>query len=362
MLAAVLLLALAACGGGTPGEDTGEPSAVPSDTTPSDEAPPDVIPTPQDEEPADSVSDPAGIVSAHGQLRVEGADLVDRDGNPYQLRGMSTHGIQWFPQFVNESAVKELRDDWNTNVFRLAMYTGDGEGYTDATKERIEQYVDDGIQICLDLDMYCIIDWHILQDKTPLLKKEDAIEFFDKFSKKYGDRENILYEICNEPNPPATWKDDIKPYAEEIIPVIRQNAPDAVIIVGTAQWSQLIEEPKNDPLDADNIMYTLHFYAATHKDWLRDSLKRCRQAEFPVFVTEFGMCSASGNGANDFEEAEKWLGLLDEYNISYVNWAFADKNEAVCALNPGASPTGGWAESDLNEGGVWIRNRFRSKE
>ncbi len=304
----------------------------------------------------------AGIVSAHGKLSVSGADIVDKDGNPYQLRGMSTHGIQWFPQYVNKDIIKELRDDWNTNVFRLAMYTGDSEGYDESTKEEVEKYVEDGVDACIELDMYCIIDWHVLGDKTPMLKKDEALAFFEKFSRKYGDKDNIIYEICNEPNNPAQWGTDIKPYAEEVIPVIRANDPDAIIIVGTPQWSQLLDEPRKDPLAGDNIMYALHFYSDTHKDWLRDTLTRCYQDGLPVFVSEFGMCDSSGAGANNFEETEKWLSLLDSCNISYINWAVADKDETVCVLKPGTDPAGGWTEDDLTEGGIWIRNFLRSKD
>ena len=304
-----------------------------------------------------------GIVSRHGQLRVEGADIIDQNGNPFQLRGISSHGIHWFPQFINRNAIRELRDDWNTNVFRLAMYTGEDEGYTAATREQTWQKVDEGIQICIELDMYVIVDWHILQDRTPMLRIDDAIEFFEYFSQKYGDVPNVIYEICNEPNPPATWVNDIKPYAEIIIPIIRQNAPDAIIIVGTAQWSQLIEEPLQNPLDVDtaNVMYALHFYAATHTDWLRNSLTRAYQAGLPVFVTEFGMCSASGDGANDYIETERWLSLLDELNISYIKWNLSNKNEASSVLRPHASPTGGWTEDDISESGAWMRNHFRSR-
>ena len=362
IVSTVMFLALVACGGGD--ASTGEQaSPSPDNINPSDTTPEDGNNMPENEVPKDSNIDTAGIVSAHGKLRVEGTDIVDQHGNPIQLRGISSHGISWFPQFINEEAIKELRDDWNTNVFRLAMYTGEDEGYTAENKERTWQKMDEGIQICIGLDMYVLVDWHILSDKTPLLRIDDAIEFFERFSQKYADVPNVIYEICNEPNPPATWANDIKPYAEAIIPIIRQNAPNAIIIVGTAQWSQLIEEPIHTPLDVDttNVMYALHFYAATHKDWLRNSLIRTNEAGLPIFVTEFGMCSASGDGANDYDETVKWLDLLDELNISYIKWNLSDKNEVSAILRPGTNPTGGWTEEDISESGVWIRNHFRSK-
>ncbi len=307
------------------------------------------------------VTNKAGLVSEHGQLSVKGTDLVDKNGSPIQLRGVSTHGIQWFPQFANKQAFKHLRDEWNINVIRLAMYTGAGEGYTDSTKAGIEQTVQDAVDACIELDMYVIVDWHILQDQSPQVRKADSLRFFEYMSAKYADYPNIIYEICNEPNGYATWGGDIKPYAKEVIPVIRRNDPDSVIIVGTPTWSQDIDKALADPLSYDNVMYALHYYAATHTDWLRDRLKKCYNSGLPIIVSEFGNCDASGNGSNNFKEAEKWLDLLDSLNISYMNWSLCDKNEAASILRPGASSTGGWSDSNLTENGKFMKQWFKNK-
>ncbi len=301
-----------------------------------------------------------GLVSDCGQLSVKGADLVDKSGTPVQLRGVSTHGIQWFPQFANKNAFKHLRDEWNVNVIRLAMYSGAGEGYTDSTKAGIEQTVQNAVDACIELDMYVIIDWHVLQDQSPQVRKADALRFFGYMSEKYGDYPNVIYEICNEPNGYATWDGDIKPYAEEVIPVIRKNDPDSVIIVGTPTWSQDIDKAMANPLKYDNVMYALHYYAATHTDWLRDRLKNCYSKGLPIMVTEFGNCDASGGGANNWNEAQKWFDLLDSLNISYMTWALADKNETCCLLKPGADANGGWTDDWLSDNGKhmkdWLRN------
>ena len=302
-----------------------------------------------------------GLVSECGQLSVKGADLVDKNGDKVQLRGISTHGIQWFPQFANKKVFKTLRDDWNVNVIRLAMYTGNGEGYTDSTKDGIEKTVQDAVDAAISLDMYVIVDWHVLQDQSPMVMKDDALRFFKYMSKKYADYPNVIYEICNEPNGYATWDNDIKPYAEEVIPVIRKNAPNAVVIVGTPTWSQDIDKALANPLEFDNVMYALHFYAATHTDWLRQRVEDCYNKGLPIFVSEYGLCDASGNGSNDFDQAKKWYKLLDKLNISYVAWAMADKAETCCLLKPGASSDGKWSDSDLNESGKWLKDYLSKK-
>lgn len=304
-------------------------------------------------------SDPKGTtpVSQHGQLSVKNGQLVDKNGKGYQLRGMSTHGLTWFPEFVNESAFKTLRDDWNTNVVRLAMYVdewGNGQCYM-GNKSGSLELLEKGVDICIKLDMYVIIDWHVLNPGDPSKYTNEAKSFFETVSKRYAKYPNVIYEICNEPNGGASWSGNIKPYAEKIIPVIRKNAPNSVIIVGTPTWSQEIDKPLSDPLSYKNVMYAFHFYAATHVG-LRSNVENCVAQGLPVFVSEFGTCDASGGGANDFNETQKWLSYFDKQGISYCNWSICNKDETCSVLRPGTSANGNWSESDLTENGKWMRN------
>lgn len=307
-------------------------------------------------------SDPKGStpVSQHGQLSVKNGQLVDKNGKGYQLRGMSTHGLTWFPEFVNESAFKTLRDDWNTNVVRLAMYVdewGNGQCYM-GNKSGSLELLEKGVDICIKLDMYVIIDWHVLNPGDPSKYTNEAKSFFETVSKRYAKYPNVIYEICNEPNGGASWSGNIKPYAEKIIPVIRKNAPNSVIIVGTPTWSQEIDKPLSDPLSFKNVMYAFHFYAATHAG-LRSNVENCVAQGLPVFVSEFGTCDASGGGANDFNETQKWLSYFDKQGISYCNWSICNKDETCSVLRPGTSANGNWSESNLTENGKWMRNWFR---
>lgn len=304
-------------------------------------------------------SDPKGTtpVSQHGQLSVKNGQLVDKSGKGYQLRGMSTHGLTWFPEFVNESAFRTLRDDWNTNVVRLAMYVdewGNGQCYM-GNKSGSLELLEKGVDICIKLDMYVIIDWHVLNPGDPSKYTNEAKSFFETVSKRYAKYPNVIYEICNEPNGGASWSGNIKPYAEKIIPVIRKNAPNSVIIVGTPTWSQEIDKPLSDPLNYKNVMYAFHFYAATHAG-LRSNVENCVAQGLPVFVSEFGTCDASGGGANDFNETQKWLSYFDKQGISYCNWSICNKDETCSVLRPGTSANGNWSESDLTENGKWIHN------
>lgn len=305
-------------------------------------------------------SGPAGTFTAlHGALSVNGTDLTDQNGEPVRLYGMSTHGIAWFPQYVSYDTFRTLRDDWETNCVRLALYSEEYNGYSSGgNQEELKTLIKNGIDYATDLGMYVIVDWHVLHDQDPNVHKEDAIGFFREISSLYSDHTNILYEICNEPNGYATW-DSVKSYAGEVIPVIRENDGDAVILVGSPTWSQNIDQAAASPLEFDNVMYTLHFYAATHTDDLRSRLETCVGSGLPVFVSEFGMCDASGSGGNNFDQADRWMELLDKYNISFFCWNLANKAETSSVLKSGCEKTSDWTEDDLSESGRWIRARFR---
>ena len=310
---------------------------------------------------ATSKDEPVTPESA-GALHVEGARLLDGNGNPVQLRGLSTHGLAWFPDYVNEECFRQFREEWNVNVIRLALYTAESGGYcTDGNRENLKTLVRNGVEYATNQDMYVIIDWHILSDNNPNTYLEEAKKFFDEMSGEYKDYDNVIYEICNEPNGGTSWS-DIKSYAVPVIETIRANDDDGIILVGTPNWSQGVDQAAADPITGyDNIMYTLHFYAATHTDWLRDNMKSAIADGLPVFVSEYGICDASGNGAIDEYQAEQWIKAMDEYGVSYVAWNISNKNETSAILNSSCNKVSGVSESDLSASGKWLYHMLTGK-
>lgn len=297
----------------------------------------------------------------HGQLSVKGTDIVDESGSKYQLKGVSTHGITWFPDYVNKDAFQSIRDDWDANLVRLAMYTdtGDSNGYcSGGDKDSIRGLVDAGVTAATELGMYVIIDWHILNDNNPNSHIDDAKEFFDDVSAKYSSNHNVIYEICNEPNGGTSWS-DIKSYAEIIIPVIRKNDKNAIIIVGTPNWSQDVDIVSEDPITGyDNIMYAVHFYAATHKDDLRNKVKTAISNGLPVFASEFSLCDASGNGGIDYDSSDVWFDLINDNNLSYASWSLCNKNETSALIKPDSTATSTITIDDLSDTGKYVRDKI----
>lgn len=302
---------------------------------------------------------PFGI---HGNLTVAGTDLVDQSGETFQLQGVSTHGIAWYPQYVNKTAFQNLRDKWGVNMVRLAMYTEEYNGYTNSgakNREAQRKTIYKGIDAATDLGMYVVVDWHILSDGNPNKHVASAKRFFETVSKKYKHQNNILYEICNEPNGSTTWT-QIKTYARKIIPAIRKNDPDAVIIVGTPVWSQGVDKAAASPLkEYRNLMYSLHFYAGTHKQDLREKLISARKKGLPIFVSEFGISDASGQGALNKTQGSRWINLLDKYKISYAAWNFSNKKESTALIKSNCKKTSGFVRSDLSSYGKWYVDKIK---
>ena len=299
----------------------------------------------------------------HGKLAVSGTDLVDASGSKFRLKGVSTHGLTWFADFVSKDTYQYFKDSFGINLVRFAMYTDTGDSYgycSGGNKSEIEELLGKGVDAATDLGLYAIIDWHILNDNDPNMHIDDAKDFFDRISKKYASYGNVIYEIANEPNGETTW-DSVKSYAETIIPIIRKNAPDAIIIVGTPTWSQDVDVAAADPItDQTNLMYAVHFYAATHKDDLRNKVQSALDSGLPVFVSEFGLCDASGNGSIDYDQSDAWFDLINDKNLSYAAWNISNKAETSSLFDSSCTKKSGFTDDDLSDSGRYIKEKIES--
>lgn len=300
-------------------------------------------------------------IELHGKLHVDGIQLIDEHNKAVQLYGMSSWG-QHKPEFMTKETFETLKVDWHTNCVRLALYVMPPHGYLGEKKDEHKATIYSAIDAAIELGMYVIVDWHVLGEKSPLVYMDESVKFFTELTAKYGNTPNILYEICNEPNGPEGCWDNIFEYAQTIIPVIRKGAPDSVILVGTPSWSQEVDKPVLKPLDFKNIMYSLHFYAATHKEFLRNRMETALKAGLPIFVNEFNICTCTGNGELDYEEGNAWKALIEKYNMSFICWNLSNWDETSSVLKKTTSKTYGWTEDELNDSGVWFRNWCLSKQ
>jgi endoglucanase len=292
-------------------------------------------------------------VKKHGNLSVEGTKLVDQHGNVIVLKGVSYGWHNWWPRFYNKKTVSWLYKDWKCTVVRAAMGVEPQKGYLKDpgwSKETIEAVIEGAIEN----GIYLIIDWH-----SHGLHLDNALVFFEEMAKKYGTYPNVIYEIYNEPVY-QSWT-DVKSYSTEVIRKIREFDPDNVILVGSPHWDQDIHLVADDPIEGfNNLMYTLHFYAATHGQYLFERGDYALKKGVPLFVSECAGMSANGDGPINYEAWKKWIDWMNVNQVSWVCWAIADKNETCSMLKETAGSEGKWKETDLKESGIKTRELIRN--
>ena len=293
-------------------------------------------------------------VKIHGQLKVSGTQLVDKNNEPLVLNGMSFGWSCFHPRFYNASTVRWLYKDWRCNVVRAALGVEPEKGYLkdSATSIKLIKTV---VDAAISEGIYVIIDWH-----SHNINLKEAKHFFKEMATAYGSHPNIIYEIFNEPDA-ETWP-EVKQYATEIISTIRAIDANNIILVGSPHWDQDINLPAEDPITGfANLMYTMHYYAATHKQLLRDKTDVAISKGLPIFVSESAGMQATGNGKIDDAEWNKWISWMAEKKLSWITWSVSDKDETCSVLNSSASSFGGWKTDELKESGIKTRDFIRAK-
>ena len=290
-------------------------------------------------------------VSVHGALRVKGSKIVDKNDNVVSFAG---NGFSWtntywgHEEFYNAEIVSWLQKDWGSTIVRPAMGVDEVNGYLDRPEENLNRLTT-VVDAAIANNMYVIIDWHSYNAE---LYRPQAIAFFQQMARKYGENPHVIYEIYNEPVH-VSWSDTVKPYAEAVISAIREIDPDNMIIVGTPTWSQDVDVASLDPIQGfDNIAYTLHFYAGTHGESLRQKAQTAIDNGLPLFVTEWGSVEASADGEVNHLETDRWMDFLQANDISHCNYSVTDKDEGAAVVEPGSNPRGSWSAGDLTMSGM----------
>ncbi|WP_370177753.1 glycoside hydrolase family 5 protein [Alteriqipengyuania sp.] len=293
-------------------------------------------------------------VARHGQLSIVDGKVVDKTGDPVTLRGMSLFWSQWEPEYYSAETVRWLARDWKVSGVRAAI-AAEGDDSARQHFDREFAKASRVIEAAAAEGIYVIVDWHAHRSYP-----DEAERFMVAIAERYGHLPNLIYEPFNEPlREGVDWSRDIKPYHERIIAAIRAVDPDNLIIVGSPSWSQDVDIAARDPLVGENIGYTLHYYAATHKESLRDRAEAARQQGLALMITEFGLVQADGDGTIDMASSKEWWDWAEEHDISWFNWSIADKDEGSAALKPGTGPSG-WSEDDLTASGKVLRARLRA--
>ena len=302
-----------------------------------------------------AVAAPEGSpVALHGLLRVEGNRIVGEHGEPVTLRGMSLFWSQWGAQYYSEETVDWLVSDWKVTAIRAAIVA---EGRASAERNFELEFAKASVVIdaAVKNGIYVLVDWHAHRPHP-----EGAERFLTAIARRYGHLPNLIYEPFNEPlKDGVEWSRDVKPYHERVVGAIRAIDPDNLVIAGSPSWSQDVDLAAEDPLALANVAYTLHYYAATHKQALRDKADVALAKGLALMVTEFGTVEATGDGPIDRNSSEAWWDWAEQNHISWLAWSISDRDETSAALRPGTG-LARWEEDDLTEAGKWLRARLRA--
>jgi endoglucanase len=297
-------------------------------------------------------------VAVHGALKVKNGLLLDSHSKPPQLRGISLSWSIWGGRkYYNTEVVKWLKSDFDINLLRVSMAVQPDSGYLQDPVAQ-EKLVVETIDAAIKENIYVLLDWHDHHANEHLSQSK---EFFGKMAKRYAGVPNVIYEIWNEPEK-IEWS-IIKDYALQVIPEIRKYDKNSIIVVGSPNWDQYVDVAAKDPvLGFNNIAYSFHFYASdpNHQEALMAKAEEALKLKLPLFVTEWGVGEADGNGKFDLEKTTKWLNWMEKNKISWANWNITDKDETTAILKPGASSTAKWPLSDLTPAGAYIRTQLRA--
>lgn len=305
------------------------------------------------------LSHPLGGVDEYGQLSLDNAQLVNQEGAPVQLRGVSSHGLSWYYEYLNYPAMKYFKDN-GANMCRLAVYTEPTGAYLDEP-ERMLKTLYAAIENVVAADCYALVDWHIFNDSDPNTHADAAVEFFDRVSKQYANNPGVIYEICNEPSGATTW-DDVVRYANRVIPVIRANSPNAIIVVGTPKQCTDIRSAIKAPLEFDNVMYAYHMYTKYSVGDYETELPRAKSAGLAVFVSEWGVNYDKGDEEQNYQKALDFGKFLKTNKISWAFWSLSNKDEVYSVLKPQTSKLSGWNNDDLSDMGKLALTLLRGDE
>jgi endoglucanase len=297
---------------------------------------------------------PAGSpVACHGALSVNEGRIVGEHGEPVTLRGMSLFWSQWGQHYYSADTVAWLVRDWKVDVVRAAIAA---EGNYSARQhfEREWAKASTVIDAAVANGLYVVVDWHAHRPWP-----DEAERFLTAIAAKYGHLPNLIYEPFNEPlRDGVDWSRDVKPYHERVIGAIRAIDPDNLVIAGSPSWSQDVDVAAADPLPFANLAYTLHYYAGTHREELREKGDAALVAGAALLITEFGVVNADGDGPIAREESRAWWDWAEARGIGWMAWSIGDRDESSAALRPGTLASH-WTDADLTESGKLVREELR---
>lgn len=316
-----------------------------------------------------------------GKIRKVGNKIVAEDGNEILMTGIGTHSLSEYNNLYTSEVFKTLVYN-GINCLRVSVYLSDkqfansegrvGKGWINHS-ETIKDIIDKLIPIATEEGLYIILDWHSYHaiDGGDVTKyQSQSEEFFRYFSSKYKNYGNIMYELHNEPYQNSAQQ--LLSGVQENARIIRENVPDAILICGHGNdWATNAVDTMNKLFNIDNnldIFISPHIYTG---DQAVDYIREFTTKNAPIFVTEWGNSSLSGDEKPNDEVANEMFEYCHTNHINYCLWKLTYQNMDTAILksdlykNMYTYQFGGFKNSDLSHNGkLYFKNirNFRFKK
>jgi endoglucanase len=264
-------------------------------------------------------------------LSVSGRHIEDPSGKTVILRGVSLADVSVTDSHArNTNALIDMATDhangWYARVVRLPVYPNaiDGQpGWNADPDTYFTKHLDPAVQHCISRQIYCIIDWHYINDYTSNDVDTATRAFWNYVAPKYAGTPNILFELYNEPIYPdswSTWKTTAQPWVD----IIRAAAPKNLILIGGPRWSQNVAEAATNPFSGSDLVYVAHIYPGHGGQSVWDSWFGNSTSTVPYFVSEWGW---QQGGATPTSGTKTGYGVpfsayLDSKGVSWTAWVF----------------------------------------
>jgi endoglucanase len=249
-------------------------------------------------------------------LHRDGNLIRDPSGNKVVLRGVNTADVgrvnrlsEWRGKNIGhviDLATNESKG-WYTRAIRLPCQQQDIN-----TAGGVETYVDKhlipAVERCKQKGVYAIVDYHRITSYDGEQIDNEVRNFWKHVAPLFADESHVIYEVFNEPTTPYGWGQNItevgmehwqlwKETAQPWVDLIREHAPQNLILIGSPRWCQYTRFAAQDEFEGDNLAYVFHCYTQFDGPgdcpncW--DYLFGDASQEIPLFITEWGYANAN---------------------------------------------------------------------
>lgn len=314
-----------------------------------------------------------------GALHKNGINIVDENNNPVVLNGIGTHYLLDYDGLHTYDSIETLKY-YGINCLRITAYTADHNmrlsggndglawkfcyGYI-TKKEETKAVIESLVDICSNLGMYCIIDWHILAGQQAANIATEMNEFFTYFSTKYANNPHVIYELLNEPF--ANTAAELATTMKNAYDIIRANNPTAVIVtgIGSDESSAMVNVLNSNGMS--DVFVSRHFYQTGTGGDLSYLVQEEYDANFPMFYTEWGNSDANGAGEYFDTYSQALMDKMHSLNRSNCCWKFTYQNMTTAVLNwsllaqdGNGYKYGGFNDVELSHNGKFYFGNYQS--